>query len=169
MSILELFNRSNSLTLKKNMLAYLGITRGFIMSSNWSILRYDDEFQKDVIARFIKLVNDAHFLEKYSILYFYSKYTVYTKPNKEKLFCCAKGKCTSESDTKYHTLEIPNITEERGFEFFNGELFSLYCKVVELYKKQEEERKRLKQASDALEKVNAKKNALAQIDSLIAR
>ena len=112
------------------------------MSSNWSILRYDDEFQKDVIARFIKLVNDAHFLEKYSILYFYSKYTVYTKSNKEKLFCCAKGKCTSESDTKYHTLEIPNITEER---------------------------KRLKQASDALEKVNAKKNALAQIDSLIAR
>ena len=139
------------------------------MSNDWSILQHDAAFIATVIEKFTTLINDADFLKKYTISgFFYGEYTVYTKSDK-KLFCCRKPPFCPDSCTTWHLLQIPGVTDERGFEFFHGEASPIYDKVVELYEKQEEERKRIKQVSDAQEKINTRKHALAKIDSLIAR
>ena len=139
------------------------------MSNDWSILQHDAAFIATVIEKFTTLVNDADFLKKYTISgFFYGQYDVYTKSD-EKLFRCRKGPFCSVSCTTWHLLQIPGVTDKKGFEFFNGEASPIYDKLEELYKEQEEERKRIKQVSDAQEKINARKRALAKIDSSIAR
>lgn len=141
------------------------------MSNDWSILQHDAAFIATVIEKFTTLVNDADFLEKYVINYKFLQHTydVCVKSNEQVIFSCGKDRFCPDSCTTWHLLKIPSIAKDACLEFFHGEVSPIYDKVVELYEKQEEERKRIKQVSDAQEKINTRKHALAKIDSLIAR